>query len=643
MKEDNSFVINHNSKAVGNINLPGSKSISNRVLLLAALSSGKVKIFNLLVSEDSKVMINALSKLGVKIIEKKEYTVVHGKDCKFKKNNLNINVMNSGITMRFLTATLSILGGDYTLDGIPRMRERPIQSLVETLKNIGCQIFYKKNDGFPPLKIKNRSSEIEQSIIEIDGSASSQYISALIIGLATLRKRIKIKIKGKKISFPYVLMTLKLLRTFNINFKINENQNEIIIQSSKLKSPKEFFIEPDLSSASYFAGMAILGGGPIKLHNVKKDSLQGDFRFFQILKDFGFTIIFKKEFLIVKNQYFKKLPGFSMDLGDIPDVAMTLAILALYSKSKCTLRNIGSWRLKETDRLYAMHNELKKIGARTVIKKDNLTIYPLVTFNKKPVFNTYNDHRMAMCMSLVSFLYKKITILDPMCVVKTFPEYFKKMKKITSPPIITIDGPSASGKGTVSDLLAKKTGFTKIDSGRFYRVLSMYFLKKKISDPDTYYENRVLNYKIFFKFLLASHCEKELRSEENSLKTSYYSSFRVVRKIINTFLNQQVSFPGVIFEGRDMAEIFNNSCLKIFLTANINVRAQRRHKQLIKKGNNVNITNVKKSLINRDSADRMRKNSPLRLLPNHIVIDSSFKNVNVVVKDILNLYSSVIY
>ena len=402
-------------------------------------------------------------------------------------------------------------------------------------------------------------------------------------------------------------MTLKLLKTFNVNFKINENYNEIIIQSSKLKSPKEFFIEPDLSSASYFAAMAILGGGPIKIHKVKKNSLQGDFRFFQILKDFGFTILFKKEFLIVKNQSLKKLPGFNLDLGDIPDVAMTLAILALYSKSKCTLRNIGSWRLKETDRLYAMHNEFKKIGARTVIKKDNLTIYPLVTFNKKPVFNTYNDHRMAMCMSLLSFLYKKITILDPMCVVKTFPEYFKKMKKITSPPIITIDGPSASGKGTVSDLLAKKTGFTKIDSGRFYRVLSMYFLKKKISDPDTYYENKTLNYKIFFKFLLASHCEKELRSEENSLKTSYYSSFRVVRKIINTFLNQQVSFPGVIFEGRDMAEIFNNSCLKIFLTANINVRAQRRHKQLIKKGNNVNITNVKKSLINRDSADRMRK------------------------------------
>jgi len=248
-----------------------------------------------------------------------------------------------------------------------------------------------------------------------------------------------------------------------------------------------------------------------------------------------------------------------------------------------------------------------------------------------------------MCMSLLSFLLKKITIVDPMCVVKTFPEYFQKMKKVTSPPIITIDGPSASGKGTVSDLLAKKTGFTKIDSGRFYRVLSLYFSKKKISDPDTHYKNKVLNYKIFFKFLLASHCEKELRSEENSLKTSYYSSFSVVRKIVNTFLNQQVSFPGVIFEGRDMAQIFKNSCLKIFLTANINVRAQRRHKQLIKKGNNVSIKHVKKSLTNRDSADRMRKNSPLRLFSDHIVIDSSFKNVNTVVNDITNLYSSVIH
>ena len=272
-----------------------------------------------------------------------------------------------------------------------------------------------------------------------------------------------------------------------------------------------------------------------------------------------------------------------MDLGDIPDVAMTLAILALFSKSKCTLRNIGSWRLKETDRLYAMENELNKIGARTKIKKDEITIYPLDTFNKKPVFNTYNDHRMAMCLSLLSFLLNKITILNPNCVVKTFPEYFYKMKKVTQPPIITIDGPSASGKGTISRLLAKKTGFAKIDSGRFYRVLSLYFSKKKINNPDLHFRNKVLNFKSLFKFLLESHCEDELRSEENSLKTSYYSSFSVVRKIINAFLKQQVSFPGVIFEGIDMAKIFDNSCLKIFLTANNDVRAQRRHKQLIKK------------------------------------------------------------
>ena len=239
--------------------------------------------------------------------------------------------------------------------------------------------------------------------------------------------------------------------------------------------------------------------------------------------------------MIINNETHKKVPSFDLDLSDIPDVAMTLAILALFSKSKCTLRNIGSWRLKETDRLQAMHTELKKIGARTEIKKDNFTVYPLVNLNKKPVFNTYNDHRMAMCLSLLSFSLKKITILDPMCVVKTFPDYFKKMKKVTQPPIITIDGPSASGKGTISDLLAEKTGFTKIDSGRFYRVLSLYFSKKKINDPDQYYKNKVLNFKAFFKFLLKSHCEKELRSEENSLKTSYYSSFLVVREIINKF------------------------------------------------------------------------------------------------------------
>ena len=234
------------------------------------------------------------------------------------------------------------------------------------------------------------------------------------------------------------------------------------------------------------------------------------------------------------------------------------------------------WKLeiKETDRLYEMHTELKKIGAINEIKKDNFIVYPLVTFNKKPVFKTYNDHRMAMCLSLLSFSLKKITILDPHCVVKTFPEYFQKMKKITQPSIITIDGPSASGKGTVSDLLAFRTGFTKIDSGRLYRIFSLYLSKKKITDPDLHYKDKALNFNYFFKFLLKSHCEKELRSEEVSLKTSYYSSFSVVRKIINAFLKKQVSFPGVIFEGRDMAKIFDNSCLKIYLNASNNVRAK---------------------------------------------------------------------
>jgi 3-phosphoshikimate 1-carboxyvinyltransferase len=418
----------------GELNLPGSKSISNRVLLLSSLAYGNTVIKNLLFSDDTEVMISALKKLGINIKENKKLSecVISGSTNSFPVKKADLYIGNAGTAIRPLTAALAFNNGDYKLYGTKRMHERPIKDLIDSLNSIGANIEYLNEYGYPPIQIKKINYNTNKVIVK--GNVSSQFLSSLILSstIFSKNKDFKIYVDGDLISKPYVNITLKLMNLFGV--KIYEKKNKIFTISSNqiLNSPKEINIESDASSASYFLAAAAIGGGSLKVNGIGSKSIQGDIQFIKILEKMGATIKVKNNFIEVSSD--KVLKPINVDLNHIPDAAMTLAILSLYADGVSVLKNIGSWRVKETDRLKAMSTELRKVGAKIIEGKDFLQIEPHLKI-KNASIDTYEDHRMAMCFSLVSLnSYNKkggiIKINDPNCVSKTFPDYFDYFKKI---------------------------------------------------------------------------------------------------------------------------------------------------------------------------------------------------------------------
>lgn len=419
----------------GEINLPGSKSISNRVLLLSSLARGKTIIKNLLFSDDTEVMISALKKLGVNINynNKTNKCIVNGSENLFPNKNADIYIGNAGTVIRPLTAALAFNRGDYKLYGTSRMHERPIKDLVDSLKSIGAIIVYLDQYGYPPIKIKKTKMTINK--VNVKGNVSSQFLTSLILSstIFSKNKDFEIQVEGNLISKPYVNITLKLMDLFGV--KVLQKKDNAFLVSSKqiLKSPKVVNIESDASSATYFLAAAAIGGGSLRVNGLGSQSIQGDIQFVKILKKMGANIKMNNNYIEVSCD--KILKPINEDLNHIPDAAMTLAILALYADGVSVIKNIGSWRVKETDRLAAMSTELKKIGAKIIEGNDFLQIKPPLQF-KDASIDTYDDHRMAMCFSLVSLngINKKgafIRINDPDCVSKTFPNYFEYFKKIS--------------------------------------------------------------------------------------------------------------------------------------------------------------------------------------------------------------------
>ena len=416
--------------------LPGSKSISNRVLLMASIAKGNIKIKNLLFSDDTNVMIDVLKKLDVPISynqENKECFIKGSPDIFFNKK-VDLYVGNAGTVIRPLTAILAFNRGIFKLHGTKRMHERPIKDLIDSLNSIGAKITYSNNNGYPPLNIIG--SKIKKNIAKIKGNISSQFLTSLLIASSILSKNemhsdFTIEVTDKLISKPYVAITVKLLELFSIKIS-EENNNYSIKKNQTLINPKEFFVEGDASSASYFFAAAAISGKLLKIHGLGKNSIQGDIKFLEILKKMGADVKINQDSIEVSSS--SKLKNIDIDLNHIPDAAMTVAILSLYANGISTLRNIGSWRVKETDRLAAMSKELTKLGAKVTEGKDFIKIEPPIIFNNATI-NTYDDHRMAMCFSLVSInsYYKngaEIIINDPDCVSKTFPNYFEIFESI---------------------------------------------------------------------------------------------------------------------------------------------------------------------------------------------------------------------
>ena len=407
-------------RAAGTVRLPGSKSISNRCLLLAALAAGDTEVSGLLDAEDTRVMREALLRLGVSFRD----NVVQGIGGPFRAKQADLFLGNAGTALRPLTAVLAFCGGVYRLSGVPRMHERPIGDLVDALRGIGAHIDYEEREGFPPLVVRAAQPRLEN--LKVRGDVSSQFLTSLLMALPLSRRAARIEVQGELISKPYVEITLNVMRLFGVEVK-RSGWRWFDVPAMSYLSPGKVFVEADASSASYFLAAGAIGGGPVRVEGVGRGSIQGDVRFTEVLERMGATVSSGEDHIEVKGG--GKLRPIDMDMNHIPDAAMTAAVLALFAEGRSTIRNIGSWRVKETDRLTAMATELRKLGAQVEEGTDSLKISP---GKLKPgvAIDTYDDHRMAMSFSLVALGGVPVRINDPGCVAKTFPDYFAVFRSI---------------------------------------------------------------------------------------------------------------------------------------------------------------------------------------------------------------------
>ena len=411
----------------GQVTLPGSKSITNRILLLSAIADGETMIKHPLQSDDTHHMIEALKILQVDLTQNKNGDIhIKGSQGQFKNKSAEIFLGNAGTAFRPLTAALSFSQGNYMLSGVPRMHERPIKDLVDALLQLNANISYLNQEGYPPLKI-SPSEIIVNSSVKIRGDISSQFLTALLMAIPLTKKEVSIEIVGDLISKPYIDITLNLMSRFGVHVKKIDWQHFLIPGSSAYVSPGEIFVEGDASSASYFLAAGALAGD-IEVKGIGKNSIQGDVKFTEALALMGAKI--KTLEASIKVSKVKTLQAINLDCNHIPDAAMTLAVLALFANGTTKLHNIGSWRVKETDRIKAMATELKKLGAAVVEGEDFIEITPPLHIKEDVEIDTYDDHRIAMCFSLVSLKNISITINDPACVNKTFPTYFEVLESI---------------------------------------------------------------------------------------------------------------------------------------------------------------------------------------------------------------------
>ncbi|MBI2744586.1 MAG: bifunctional 3-phosphoshikimate 1-carboxyvinyltransferase/cytidylate kinase [Burkholderiales bacterium] len=627
--------------AHGRVLLPGSKSISNRVLLLSALCRGRTTLHDLLDSDDTRVMLAALRQLGCGVQQDGSTVVIDGLDGQLPATALKFFMGNAGTAMRPLTAALAVLGGDFELSGVPRMHERPIGDLVDALRPLGCTIDYLGNDGYPPLRIGRQNLQLDAPI-KVRGDVSSQFLTALLMALPLVaRKDIVIEVVGELISKPYIEITLNLLSQYGITVRREGWARFTIPAGSRYQSPGVLHVEADASSASYFIALGAIAAdaaAPVRIEGVGESSIQGDIKFVDAARQMGARVTGGPNWLEISRGNWP-LKAIDLDCNHIPDAAMTLAVMALYADGPSTLRNIASWRVKETDRIAAMATELRKLGATVEEGADFIRITPLVTSGWKPAsIHTYDDHRVAMCFSLAAFnpAGLPVRILDPKCVAKTFPDYFEALFSVTTPatgavPVLCVDGPTASGKGTLAARLAERLGYHLLDSGALYRVTAQAALRAGLAlEPQNEVAIAALAQRLPVRFegervlLDGEDVSAIIRSEQGGMNASRVSALPAVRTALVALQHSFARLPGLVADGRDMGTvIFPDAPLKVFLTANAAKRAERRHKQLISKGISTTIETLRADLEARDARDMSRSVAPLEPAQDARLLDNS--------------------
>ncbi|MBS0445461.1 MAG: bifunctional 3-phosphoshikimate 1-carboxyvinyltransferase/cytidylate kinase [Proteobacteria bacterium] len=650
--------------AGGTVRLPGSKSISNRVLLLAGLCAGTTLIHDVLESDDTAVMLEALRRLGCTIEPRGTRLAVTGLGGRLQVRVAELFLGNAGTAMRPLTAALAVLagtqGGDYTLSGVPRMHERPIGDLVDALHQLGCTIDYLGQPGYPPLRLRGETGTrlpADVAPIRVRGDVSSQFLTALLLALPLLaaEQALTIAVDGELISKPYVEITLALLARFGVQVERRGWERFTIPAGSAYRSPGEIHVEADASTASYFiaAGAIAAVDRPVRIAGVGTDSIQGDIRFADAARAMGADVASGPGFLEVRRGRYP-LTAIELDCNHIPDAAMTLAVMALYARGTTRLTNIASWRVKETDRIAAMSAELTKLGASVRAGDDCIEVTPPETWQPAAI-RTYDDHRIAMCFSLAAFnplagsAGVPVRILDPRCVAKTFPDYFETFFGLAAAraddiPVITIDGPTASGKGTIASAVAQALGYRLLDSGALYRATAIAALDAEVGADD---EDRLarLAAGLDLRFddgatkLAGVDVTERLREEAVGALASKVAALPEVRDALRDL---QLSFrrlPGLVADGRDMGTvIFPGAPLKVFLRASAATRAERRYKQLISKGIPANIDSLRADLLARDVRDASRSVAPLKPAEDAVIVDNSELSVEATVERVLSCW-----
>ncbi|CAN7283811.1 bifunctional 3-phosphoshikimate 1-carboxyvinyltransferase/cytidylate kinase [Variovorax sp. LjRoot178] len=645
--------------AGGTVRLPGSKSISNRVLLLAALADGTTTVHDLLDSDDTRVMLDALAALGCRIERTGNVLRIDGLDGKPQTPGASLFLGNAGTAMRPLTAALALLGGDFELRGVPRMHERPIGDLVDALVQLGCRIDYTGNPGYPPLHIHPVALDALQleAPIRVRGDVSSQFLTALLLALplAAAQRDIVIEVIGELISKPYIEITLNLLARFGIEVRRDGWQRFTIPAGSRYRSPGDIHVEADASSASYFIALGtIASGAGIRIEGVGAGSIQGDIRFVEAARQMGARVDSGPNWLEVSRGAWP-LKAIDLDANHIPDAAMTLAVMALYADGPCLLRNIASWRVKETDRIDAMANELRKLGATVEDGPDFIRVHPLAAASWRAAsIRTYDDHRVAMCFSLAAFNPARVPlrILEPQCVAKTFPDYFETLFSVAEAvevPVICVDGPTASGKGTLALELAHRLGYHYLDSGSLYRVTGLAMRRAGLS-ADAAHEAQIatLARTLPLRFsegkivLAGEDVSDAIRTEAAGMDASRVSALPAVRDALMTLQKSFRRLPGLVADGRDMGTVvFPDAPLKVYLTANAAQRADRRHKQLISKGISTTIDGLRADLEARDLRDSSRSVAPLKPAPDARLLDNSLLSIEQSVDRVLDWWQEV--
>ncbi len=661
------------ASAQGVVRLPGSKSISNRVLLLAALSTGRTVVHDLLDSDDTRIMLDALVALGCKIDKTGDTIAVTGLGGKAPSHSVKLFLGNAGTAMRPLTAALAVLGGDFTLSGVARMHERPIGDLVDALRQLGCSVQYTGNEGYPPLHIGQPTLKLDAPI-QVRGDVSSQFLTALLMALPLVATNdIVIEVVGELISKPYIEITLNLLARFGITVQREGWQRFTIPAGSRYQSPGDIYVEADASSASYFIALGAIAtsaGSSIRIEGLGKNSIQGDIRFIEAAAMMGAQIDSGPNHLDISRGAWP-LKAIDLDCNHIPDAAMTLAVMALYAQGTTTLRNIASWRVKETDRIAAMACELRKLGATVVEGQDFIQVTPpgqtpsaasggsavreatSVGAWKSASIHTYDDHRVAMCFSLAAFnpAGKTIRIEDPKCVAKTFPDYFEVLFEVAAAhqvPVICVDGPSASGKGSLASQIAEHLGYHYLDSGALYRLTALASQRSGVAwDDEAGLAHIAAHLPVMFEghtvLLNEDDVSETIRSEEMGVGASKVSVYPAVRAALTQLQLSFAKLPGLVADGRDMGTvIFPQAALKIFLTASAAQRADRRYKQLISKGISAKLEDLRTDLEARDARDSGRSIAPLKPAQDAVQLDNSTLSIEQSVDAVLAMWRTVL-